>query len=99
MDSIICTWEYGQEREKPHPYPFCLQLACLQVQPEEALFVGDNPEKDGRGAHDVGMRYVQLQKSPSQADFICGRQPDFVIESLLQLPNLLRQLEDRNEAA
>ena len=99
VDRIICTWEYGREKEKPNPYSFCLQMACLQVEPEEALFIGDDWEKDCLGAHGVGMRCVQVQ-SPLFRH--CGRrteEADFVVDSLFNLPEVLRKLEDRNEAA
>lgn len=99
VDSILYTWEYGQEREKPHPYSFRLMLACLGVQPNEALFIGDSLEKDCRGAHRVGIRCVQVQRPLTIWGVGCREDADFVVESLSQLPLVLRQLEDRNEAA
>ena len=94
MDKIIYTWEYGSEKQKPHPMPFSLMLECLGVEPEAALFVGDNPEKDCRGAHSIGMQAAQVQ-IPSwrggQAGTANQEGPEFVIETLYELPQILRQ--------
>jgi putative hydrolase of the HAD superfamily len=99
VDSILYTWDYGPEREKPHPYSFRLMLIRLQVQPSAALFIGDSLEKDCRGAHHVGMRCVRVQRPLIHWADSCREDAEFVIESLLQLPIVLKQLEDRDEAA
>ena len=59
MDKIIYTWDYGPEKEKPHPYSFSLMLQCLDTEPDSALFIGDNPEKDCKGAHGIGMKCIR----------------------------------------
>ena len=104
FEKIIYTWDYGEERQKPHLYPFALMLESLRITPESALFVGDNPEKDGRGALDAGMVYVRVKHPGNEIGrcprlFIdadgddCAPMADyFVIESLLQLPDILLQL-------
>jgi putative hydrolase of the HAD superfamily len=63
FEKIIYSWDYGEERQKPHLYPFALMLDALGIAPQSALFVGDNPEKDGRGALDAGMGYVMVAHS------------------------------------
>jgi putative hydrolase of the HAD superfamily len=99
VDSIVCTWEYGKEKEKPHPHSFRLILGSLRVQPAEALFIGDSMEKDCRGAHDAGMKCALVARQPGVRSVPGAGEADFVIGSLFQLPQVLRQLEDRNEAA
>ena len=99
VDNIICTWEYGPEKEKPHPYSFCLMLACLQSEPEETLVIGDSVEKDCLGARAAGLKCVRVQKPQLKCGLSHVEKADFVIESLFQLPLVLRQLEGRNEAA
>ena len=91
FDRIVYSWDYGRERQKPHLYPFALMLEALGIPPHSALFVGDNPEKDGAGARGAGMRYVRVATSthglPTRA------LPDeIVIENLRQLPRILIQL-------
>jgi putative hydrolase of the HAD superfamily len=103
MDKIIYSWEYGSERGKPHPLSFSLMLESLQTDPRSALFIGDNPEKDGRGAHGVGMRYAQIQHPPRAASTATAaavaaeaqETPEFTINSIFQVPQILRHL-DRN---
>lgn len=41
--------------EKPHPSPFYLALRKLNLLAPACLFVGDNPERDIKGAKEVGM--------------------------------------------
>ena len=41
---------------KPDPAPFLAALGWLGCRPDEALFVGDNPDRDIAGAAGVGMR-------------------------------------------
>jgi putative hydrolase of the HAD superfamily len=93
VDAIVYTWEFGQEREKPHPQGFRMILDRLQVMPGEALFIGDSPEKDCIGARNVGMKCIRVQRPPLTCATTDSDEADFVIESLLQLPLLLRQLE------
>ena len=43
---------------KPSPKPFKLALKGLNVKPEEALMIGDWPERDVVGAGQIGMKTV-----------------------------------------
>ncbi len=99
VDSILYTWENGEDKEKPHPAPFLQMLDRLQVPASETLFVGDSLEKDVRGARGVGMKCVQVQSAPIGPGTQGEETGDFVVESLAQLPLILRQLEDQNGAA
>jgi putative hydrolase of the HAD superfamily len=95
MDKIIYTWEYGSEKEKPHPLPFSLMLQYLRAEPGSVLYVGNNADKDCRGAHGVGMKYAQIQaegSSVSQSDMAMREQPEYIIETLLQLPQILQRV-------
>lgn len=96
-DSILCTWENGRDREKPHPYPFLQMLDRLRVTPDEALFIGDNPDKDIRGARGVGMKSVHVIASPLTRSVRGETEADFAVESLTQLPLILRQLEGQDD--
>jgi FMN phosphatase YigB (HAD superfamily) len=35
-------------------------LARLGVEPQDALLIGDNPSTDGKGAHDLGIPFLQM---------------------------------------
>ncbi len=72
---------------KPHPNPFHLALKRLNVLAPACLFVGDNPERDIKGAKEVGMmtcwaRYGSLRKR-SDADLEIG--------SIDELPDILEK--------
>jgi len=95
INQIIYTWDHGPQREKPHPFAFDMMLEALNVGPRQALFVGDNPDKDCRGALGVGMRCVLIQIRTSQAECLESRMANgdvYVIEGLLHLPELLHLL-------
>ncbi len=73
---------------KPHPSPFYLALQRLNILAPACLFVGDNPEKDIRGAKEIGMltcwaRYGSMKKDSDA---------DFVIDSFAELPEKLKNL-------
>ena len=95
MDKVIYTWEYGSEKEKPHPLSFSLMLEFLGAEPASALYIGDNPDKDCRGAHGVGMKFVQVCH-PASTGYRPGtavcENPEYVIETLLQLPQILQHM-------
>jgi FMN phosphatase YigB (HAD superfamily) len=66
-------------------------MEALGIAPQSALFVGDNPEKDGVGARGAGMRYVRVATSADRLP--TSELPyEIVIENLRQLPRVLIQL-------
>jgi len=70
--------------KKPHSSPFYLALQRLNVLAPACLFVGDNPERDIKGAKELGMqtcwaRYGSTRKtSESDSDFIIDRFEDLL---------------------
>jgi putative hydrolase of the HAD superfamily len=57
MFEIVLTFDDTGER-KPSPVPFQQVLAHFDIQPNEALMVGDWPERDIEGAGQVGINTV-----------------------------------------
>jgi len=71
------------KKSKPAPNSFKIALKELKMNPEEVLFVGDNPERDILGAKKIGMKtclakygqinyskgYVTTKNSKIKADF------------------------------
>ena len=94
FEKIVYSWDYGKERQKPHLHPFALMLETLRIEPQSALFVGDNPEKDGRGAIGAGMNYARVAASTGVAPaWVQAALPgEIAMENLLQLPEILIQL-------
>ena len=58
--------------KKPEPEIFLRALRTLNVMPEDAVFVGDNPEADIRAAKSVGLKTVWMEdpywQVPGNAD-------------------------------
>jgi putative hydrolase of the HAD superfamily len=96
IKNIVYSWAYGPERQKPHFHPFSVMLNLLQLPPRNMLFVGDNPEKDGKGAKNAGMLYRQIrhsQKILSASGFEAGETPEPIFESLFDLRHALEQMQ------
>ncbi len=73
--------------KKPDPAIFHAAAACLGVPPADILFVGDNPAADIGGAKSAGMAAAWLHRGqmwPAEMP-----KPNFVIESLAELPAIL----------
>jgi 2-haloalkanoic acid dehalogenase type II len=51
------------KEEKPHPDVFKCALEKLNVKPEETLFIGDNIDADYRGAENVGIHALLIQRT------------------------------------
>ncbi len=77
---------------KPHPEPFIKALRMLNMEGREVMYIGDRPSIDVPGAKAVGMRVGIIERSNSANPMINtpdGPGPDFVINSLTELPQLL----------
>lgn len=72
---------------KPSPKIFQHAMDALEVTPEEAVFVGDNPREDILGAQGIGMRAVWMR---SREFPLRDVQPDAIVDAL---PELLPILE------
>ena len=76
---------------KPHPSIFSAALQLVDVEPGDAVMVGDSLKHDVEGAMRVGMRGVLLHRGhgehPGEAELAARGVP--VIRSLRELPNLV----------
>jgi FMN phosphatase YigB (HAD superfamily) len=88
IDVAVFSSEMGLR--KPHPSLFQTPLAEMGVAPQDAVFVGDSPHDDIRGAQGVGMRavltrqYRQATVEDVTPDRIIWRLPEVIeyIDSL-----------------
>ena len=81
VDAGISSFHHG--RTKPHASIFRAVLDLLEVDPPEAVMVGDTIADDIKGALALGMRAILLDRE--------GAHPDFErrIETLNELPRAL----------
>ena len=90
FDALIVSGEVGVA--KPDPAIFRLALERMGVEPVEALFVGDAPEYDLRGAAAAGVPFVWM--NPGGEALPEGfTQPLARISRLGELPSLLETLD------
>jgi len=85
FDAIIYTKEI---ESKPSALPFSRALYKLKVKPSAALYVGDNPLLDFKGAKEAGIKTIRIlqgefAKVPGKEDI------DFEIEGPNELLELL----------
>ena len=58
--------------EKPDQRPFKHLLQKLNVNPEESLFVGDNPRWDIDGPRALGMKTLLIDRTGLDPDAVHG---------------------------
>lgn len=90
FDAVVTFDDTGVH--KPAPEPFRKICNLLGIQPDEALMVGDWPEKDMVGAGQVGMTTAFAR----YGDTLGVREPgaDYDLSDIYQLIDIVRQ---RNE--
>lgn len=90
VHKVIYTWEFGVDKEKPHPFTFNLMMDSLEVEADKTLFVGDNPVKDCNGAKAAGMKSA-LFCLPENGivKFDQAAVADFAVASWSQLGSIL----------
>ncbi len=75
---------------KPSKDFFNLVLKALDVEPREALMVGDDIEFDVKGAQDAGIMGVLVKTGKFRPeDLNKGIEPFAILESVAQLPRFL----------
>ncbi|NBP06554.1 MAG: HAD family hydrolase [Bacteroidetes bacterium] len=78
FDCVIHTDTLGTRGWKPSTEPFRVATNLLRVNPEDGVYIGDNPVKDFAGARNLGMKTIwwnpgKLQHSFSEEVYM----PDF----------------------
>lgn len=82
FDEVISSASVGYR--KPDPMIFTLMLEHMDLQPHEAVHVGDKPDADGAGALAAGIVPIIIDRDNHHTDCYCQR-----IQSLNELPSLL----------
>ena len=85
----VCSGDTPER--KPHPAPLRLALQKLCLKPSACVYVGDSPE-DLEMAKRAGVRAIAvLGLFPTEKRLRAAR-PDFLLESIRELPELLKRL-------
>lgn len=93
MNTIIVTDELGGiSYRKPNPLAFKMVMERLAVTPNEAIYVGDNPQKDFLAPNSLGMvsvMYTGIQGLHNKKNIIAYGEPQYVIDRLPCLRDII----------
>lgn len=62
VNAVVYSDDFGREHWKPSPVPYLELLRRLNVDPIQAVYVGDNPKKDFIGARRLGLQTVRIRR-------------------------------------
>lgn len=85
----VCSGDTPQR--KPHPAPLRLALQKLRLEPSACVYVGDSPE-DLEMAKRAGVRAIAVLGPFPTEKRLREARPDFLLESIRELPEVLKRL-------
>jgi HAD superfamily hydrolase (TIGR01549 family) len=86
----VCSGDTPEK--KPHPAPLRLALRQLSLKPSACVYVGDSPE-DLEMAKRAGVRAIAVLGPFPTEKRLRAAQPDFLLESIRDLPEVLKSLD------
>jgi FMN phosphatase YigB (HAD superfamily) len=88
-------WGFSDEvgHYKPSPQIFEAALDSLGAEPARALHIGDLRRTDVAGSAALGMRTVRYRGMNKGGDAEPGAEADFVLDSHLELPDVIDRLD------
>jgi len=87
-DAIFISDQLGIS--KPNPKLYRAALRALALQPDQVVYVGDNPVRDIAPAVDVGITAVWARRASKYSLDGTGIVPDHIIDDFEELATLLR---------
>ncbi|PAW76993.1 MAG: hypothetical protein B9S32_12885 [Verrucomicrobia bacterium Tous-C9LFEB] len=98
VGAFVAALEFATGRKaeligKPSPAFFEVACASLHADPAHTVMIGDDLESDALGAQACGLRGVLVRTGKFRAEqlAVSGKKPDFVLDSIADLPRLLFQ--------
>lgn len=96
FQSVVFSDAFGRQYWKPSHVPFQVALEALNVSPEKAVYVGDNPAKDFVGARGAGLSTIRFRSSGGEHALAeppsSFHAPDRTVESIDDLSACIREL-------
>ncbi len=77
---------------KPSPKPFEMALKQLEVKPEEALMIGDWPDRDVVGAKQIGMKTIFARYGDTFGTVESGA--DWDVNDVYEVVGIIKELND-----
>jgi putative hydrolase of the HAD superfamily len=95
MEAIVILGENEKESWKPSTFPYAQALSIISVPAQEAVYIGDNPAVDFRGARQLGIHTIRIRypggahslEEPAAPEDA----PDDEITNLQSAPAILKQ--------
>ena len=88
--AIIVSAEFGYRKPDVRLFAECLRR--LGVKPEEAIYIGNDTDRDVKGANDAGMKSVLVMTRYGNKDTSAAR-PDYVVNSVDALIQVLEGIK------
>lgn len=85
LDVIVISAEIN--KRKPDPKIFNIALSSLSIKPKDAVFVGDTPDVDVKGAKKAGMKTILIERRTE--DSYAEIKPDITIKRLRELLTII----------
>lgn len=84
FDEIVITDELGRKYWKPHQKPFEIIKEKLQVEYEEMIYIGDNPEKDFYISNIYPIKTIRIDRQGVYRDreYMKGIREHYAIKDL-----------------
>lgn len=96
FNAVVVSQQIGWR--KPSSNIFDFTLKCLEIQPNEAVYIGDSPNEDIKGAKQAGLKTVFM---PSQFNSLkdlkeSKQEPDYIANDLTLLSQILDKIFSLN---
>jgi putative hydrolase of the HAD superfamily len=93
FDIVLAHEDTGEY--KPSPVPFTTVLRELRIAPEEALMIGDWPERDIVGAKELGIKTVFARYGDTFGTSVSGA--DYDIDDIYSVLKIVDELNSEQE--
>ena len=90
--AVVCSRDLGIR--KPDERAFRHVLDQIRVTSSEAVFVGDTLKEDIAGARRVGMTAIWVKDEGDEIPPECEYPPHYTVKTVLELPLILRKIEE-----
>ncbi|MBN2457727.1 TIGR02253 family HAD-type hydrolase [Candidatus Woesearchaeota archaeon] len=87
FDNVVAFEDTGTH--KPSPEPFEKALKLLKISADEALFVGDWPERDIKGAKELGIKTVYARYGRDKTTSGSRIKADYEINNIIELVGIV----------
>jgi putative hydrolase of the HAD superfamily len=93
IEAVVILGEDDRAEWKPSRKPFDRILGMLSIAGGEAAYIGDNPQKDFRGAREAGLQTIRIRREgglhAGEEPAAAGDAPDREIHTLDELNAVL----------